>query len=293
MKNLLYIAIFLALVLDACGANDKSTSAKISATDSTSVVDSAADRVTASRDAVKTGNLRTPAEIMATKQIPILCYHRIREYKASDSRTAKDYIVPPDHFRAQMKLLADSGYKTILPDQLADHLQYGRPIPAKSVMLTFDDNVLDQMEIAKPVLDQYGFKGVFFIMTVTMNKPGYMSRDQIKQLHDAGHVIGSHTYDHQNMKKLPLEEWVKQIDKPQAQLKEIIGEEIKYFAYPFGLWKPENIPELQKRGIRAAFELTEKRDTLQPMFTIRRMIVPGDWTADRMYKVMKGSFLMR
>jgi peptidoglycan/xylan/chitin deacetylase (PgdA/CDA1 family) len=289
MKNLLFIAAVLVFVLDSCGANDQTPAEKTSVT-STPQNDSGVVIVPVSVDALSSGKARTAAEIMSTKQVPILCYHRIREFKANDSRSAKDYIVPPDHFREQMKLLADSGYKTILPDQLVDHLQFGTPIPDKSVMLTFDDNVLDQMEVAKPVLDQYGFKGVFFIMTVTMNKPGYMSRDQIKQLYDAGHVIGSHTYDHQNMKKLPVEEWVKQIDKPQTQLKEITGKEIKYFAYPFGLWKPENIPGLQQRGIRAAFELTEKRDSLQPMYTIRRMIVPGDWTAERMFKTMKGSF---
>ena len=234
--------------------------------------------------------LASAAEILARPQVPILCYHRIRPYKSTDSKRAKDYIVTPEDFRSQIKLLADSGYTTILPDQLVEYLKYGKPIPAKSVMLTFDDNVVDQMEVARPILNQYGFKGVFFIMTVTLGKPGYMSRDQVKQLHDEGNVIGSHTYDHQNMRKLPDSLWGVQVDKPQRQLKDITGEEVKYFAYPFGLWKPENIPALQKRDISAAFELTEKRDSGSPLYTIRRMIVPGEWTAEQMHKRMKSSF---
>jgi peptidoglycan/xylan/chitin deacetylase (PgdA/CDA1 family) len=189
-----------------------------------------------------------------------------------------------------MKLLSDSGYTTILPDQLVDYLRHGKPIPAKSVMLTFDDNVADQMNVARPILQQYGFKGVFFIMTVTLGKPGYMSPAQVKQLHDEGNVIGSHTYDHQNMRKLPDSLWSVQVDKPQKQLKVITGEDVKYFAYPFGLWKPENIPALQKRDITAAFELTEKRDGGNPLYTIRRMIVPGEWTAEQMHRRMKSSF---
>lgn len=287
MKNRFYILAFSLFTLASCGgAGDKEAG---SSKDSvTAVSDTSASTI---RSAARTP--ATAAEIMARTQVPILCYHRIRPFKATDSKRAKDYIVTPEDFKAQMQLLADSGYKTILPDQLMNYLQYGDPIPEKAVMLTFDDNVGDQMTVAEPILKSLGFKGVFFIMTVTLNKPGYMSREQVKQLHDEGHIIGSHTYDHQNMRKLPDSLWSVQVDKPQKQLKEITGEEVKYFAYPFGLWKPENIPALQKREIRAAFQLTEKRDTTAPLYTIRRMIVPGGWSANQMLKSMKGSFSHR
>ena len=58
------------------------------------------------------------ATILARKQVPILCYHQIRDWKASDSQSAKDYIAPVNTFKAQIKMLADSGYHSILPDQL-------------------------------------------------------------------------------------------------------------------------------------------------------------------------------
>lgn len=285
MKNYLAIVGLTLVGLYACTNSPKTEPVTI-VSDSASAQPSTAQPATSKKGA-------SSAEIMARPQVPILCYHRIRPFKASDSKRAKDYIVTPEDFRAQMKLLADSGYKTILPDQLLNYLQFGDPIPEKTVMLTFDDNVGDQMTIAQPILKELGFKGVFFIMTVTLNKPGYMSREQVKQLHDEGHVIGSHTYDHQNMRKLPDSLWAVQVDKPQKQLKDIIGEDVKYFAYPFGLWKPENIPALQKRDLKAAFQLTEKRDTTAPLYTIRRMIVPGGWSAGQMLKSMKGSFSHR
>ena len=55
---------------------------------------------------------------MAKKQVPILCYHQIRDWRPKDSKTAKDYIIPVASFKAHIKILADSGYHTILPDQL-------------------------------------------------------------------------------------------------------------------------------------------------------------------------------
>ncbi|CAN5920378.1 hypothetical protein BH24BAC1_BH24BAC1_24710 [soil metagenome] len=237
-----------------------------------------------------TGTPADAATILARKQVPILCYHRIRDWKASDGKAGKDYIVQVRDFQEQMKMLADSGYQTILPDQLQAYLNHGGPLPPKPLMLTFDDNVLDQYTVALPELQKYGFKGVFFIMTVTMGKPGYMSKAQIKELADAGHVIGSHTYDHQNVKKYQGQDWVTQIEKPSKQLEEILGQPIKYFAYPFGLWNKEAIPELQKRGFTHAYILATARDEQDPLFTIRRIIASGHWSSRTLYRSMVNSF---
>jgi len=84
------------------------------------------------------------AVVLGRKQIPILCYHQIRNWKPTDSKTAKDYIVQENDFREQMKMLADSGYHTILPDQLYQYLNTGAALPVKPIMLTFDDTDLDQ-----------------------------------------------------------------------------------------------------------------------------------------------------
>jgi peptidoglycan/xylan/chitin deacetylase (PgdA/CDA1 family) len=248
----------------------------------------------ASTTAHTTGSLNPEipdaATILARKEVPILCYHRIRDWRDSDGKAGKDYIVPVQNFKEQIKMLADSGYQTILPDQLYAYLTTGAPLPPKPVMLTFDDNVLDQYTVAVPELEKHGFKGVFFIMTVTMGKPGYMSKAQIKELADAGHVIGSHTYDHHNVKKYQGQDWVTQIEKPSKQLEEIVGQPIKYFAYPFGLWNPEAIPELQERGFSSAFILATSRDEQDPLFTIRRIIASGYWNNRTLYKSMVNSF---
>jgi peptidoglycan/xylan/chitin deacetylase (PgdA/CDA1 family) len=236
---------------------------------------------------MKVANAQT---ILARKQIPILCYHQIRDWKDSDSKTARPYIVPVDQFRAQMKALSDSGYTTILPDQLYAYLAAGIPVPEKAVMLTFDDGDKDQYTTGLPELDKYRFKGVFFIMTVSIGRSIYMTKDQIRSLSDKGHVIGSHTWDHKNVKKFEAGDWATQIEKPSRQLEEITGKPIRYFAYPFGLWKPEVIPSLKERGMVAAFQLAVKRDENDPLHTIRRIIVPGTWDGQGLIKAMKNSF---
>jgi len=234
--------------------------------------------------------MASAAEILAKKQIPILCYHQIRDWTAKDSKSAKDYITPVDVFKDQIKALSDSGYTSILPDQLYNYLVYGDELPAKPVMLTFDDNDLSQYENALPVLNKYGFKGVYFIMTVTIGRPKYMNKEQIRELFDAGNVIGNHTWDHHNVKKYEGDDWIIQLEKPKKVLEGIIGEEVADFAYPFGLWSPEILPELEKRGIRMAFILSTKRDENQPLLTIRRMIASGFWGGKTLTNVMDKTF---
>ncbi|MDP4213324.1 MAG: polysaccharide deacetylase family protein [Bacteroidota bacterium] len=231
-----------------------------------------------------------PAVILKKKQIPVLCYHQIRDWKPADSKTSRTYIVPPVAFATQMKMLADSGYHSVSPDQVYAYLITGAALPPKPIMLTFDDTDLDQFTIAYPEMKKYGFKGVFFIMTVSLGRKHYMSKDQVRQLSDEGHSIESHTWDHHNVKKYSGNDWVTQIDKPTKELESITGKAIRYFAYPFGLWNTAAIPELKKRGFLAAFQLNEKLDQTDPLYSLRRIIVPGTWNGSVLHNWIQRDF---
>lgn len=230
------------------------------------------------------------ATILGRPEVPILCYHQLRDFRPSDSKTARDYIVPVANFQEQIKLLADSGYHSILPDQLYDYLVYGKPLPSKPVIISFDDTRLDHYTIALTELNKYGFKGVFFIMTVSLNRPGYMTKEQVKQLADEGHVIGLHTWNHKNVKTFTEEDWAIQVKKPWDQLKAITGKPVDYFAYPFGLWDKSGLEKIKQHGFKAAFQLSARRDESSPLFSIRRMIIPGEWNSPTMQQRLKNSF---
>jgi peptidoglycan/xylan/chitin deacetylase (PgdA/CDA1 family) len=230
------------------------------------------------------------AAIMARKQVPILCYHQIRDWRPTDKRVDKDYIIPPAAFKAHLKMLADSGYHTILPDQLYNYLTKGTPLPSKPIMLTFDDTDVDQWDVARPEMKKYGFKGVFFIMTVSIGRKHYMSSQQIKQLSDEGNVIACHTWNHSNFKKFQGKDWEIQLDKPKKKLEDITGKQVNYFAYPFGLWSAQNLPELHKRGFKLAFQLAEKRYPADPLMTVRRILDSGFWTEKTFSNNVRHSF---
>jgi peptidoglycan/xylan/chitin deacetylase (PgdA/CDA1 family) len=224
--------------------------------------------------------------VIGRPQVPILCYHRI-----DDSRKPDDYNVTVAQFKEQMKALADSGYHTILPDQLYDYLAKGTPLPPKPFMITFDDTRKEQFTVGASEMQKYNFKGVFFVMTISINRPNYMSSEEIKQLSDGGHVIASHTLDHQNVKKLKTkEEWDRQLIKPSERIQAITGKQVNYFAYPFGLWNDTAVANIKDYSFKAAFQLTEKRSASEPLYTIRRTLVPGSWSTPNLLKRMRTMF---
>ena len=230
------------------------------------------------------------SSILAKKEVPILCYHHIRNVRAGESENMKSYSVSPAAFAEQMKALSDSGFQTILPEQLYDYLVYDGPLPPKPVMLTFDDTDEEQYSLGATEMNKYGFKGVYFIMTISMNRPRYMSKEQIKNLSDSGHAVEAHTWDHHMVTKYAGADWDTQLVKPQRQLEAITGKPVKYFAYPFGLWNQAAIPEIKSRGYKLAFILSTKRDSTEPLYTVRRMIVPGTWSTPGMMKAMRTTF---
>ncbi len=283
-KISVFIIVILALTLHS-GCGDAATQPTKIETAVASVVETPEPAPTPALPATTDA-----ATILSRTEVPILCYHQVRDYKPSDSKTAKDYIVPVDAFREQMKLLADSGYTTILPNQLHEYLVTGKELPAKPVLITFDDTRVDQYTAALPELNKHNFKAAFFIMTVSLGKPGYMSKEQVKQLADEGHTIGSHTYDHKNVKSYTVDDWVEQVQKPSQQLQTITGKPVEYFAYPFGLWNKDAIAKLKDHDFKGVFQLSAKRDENDPLFSIRRIIVPGSWSGATMLRVMKNSF---
>ena len=225
----------------------------------------------------------TPAQILAKHQVPVLCYHRI-----TDGRKG-DYTVSPATFSAHMKVLADSGYHAVSPAQLYDYLVYNKALPAKPVMITFDDSRVEHREIAAPVLEKYGFRGVFFIMTITYDKKNYMTKEQIAQLAKTGHTIGLHSWDHTMVTKYKeAGDWQKQVVAPKEKLEGIVGRPVEYWAYPNGVYDHKGAVELSKY-FRLSFSLATKRDSLQPLQSVRRIIVP-EWSAHTLLKSMHQSF---
>ncbi len=208
-------------------------------------------------------------------QIAVLAYHHF------GVPAAGEYDCPLEKFEDQLRWLKTHHYESVLPQQLIGAAAGRSTLPAHPVMFTFDDNNGEQYTDAAPLLEQYGYRGAFFIMTVTIGKRYYMKADQLKDLERRGHTIGGHTWDHRNVAILTAEELATQLNRSENDLNEVLGHKPQFMSYPFGLYTPDVVADLQKRGYQGAFRLRDPDDPkVAPQFMIHRQVIPGTWSID-------------
>jgi peptidoglycan/xylan/chitin deacetylase (PgdA/CDA1 family) len=124
------------------------------------------------------------------------------------------------------------------------------------------------------VLRRHDFVATFFVMTVVLGKPGWLTRGQVRALDRAGMTIGAHTYDHKAVPEYGGEDWETQLEQPGRELRRLLGHPVRLFAYPFGAYSIESIQHLWSAGYRVAFQLAERLDRRHPLWSVRRIIVP-------------------
>ncbi len=104
----------------------------------------------------------------------------------------------------------------------------------KKVAITFDDGPNpDYTETLLAGLKERGVYATFFLLGKEVEKYPEIVRD----IYDGGHLIGTHSYEHVNLKNLSDSAAIEQVDKTNTAIYEIIGEYPQYIRPPFGCWK--------------------------------------------------------
>jgi len=119
----------------------------------------------------------------------VITYHDISEQ-------GTDYSLTPRAFAEQMRLLHDSGWHSLTADEFDGWLR-GKPLPAHSVLITFDDGARGVWRYADPVLRRYDLHGIAFIITgfVGTHQPYYMTWQELDRLRASGRWdLEAHTY---------------------------------------------------------------------------------------------------
>jgi peptidoglycan/xylan/chitin deacetylase (PgdA/CDA1 family) len=175
------------------------------------------------------------------KRVPILMYHEISAEPVSASRLG----VAPDRFAQQLQYLHASGYHTLTAADLDAAMKSGTPLPAKPVVLTFDDGTADFYEVALPLLAEHGFTATLFATSGWMATPGgrtccrkvppgMLSWDQLRAIAGAGIEIGGHTISHPQLDQLPPDLLRKELTDSKSELESQLGQPVTGVAYPFG-----------------------------------------------------------
>lgn len=204
--------------------------------------------------------------------VPILLYHHI-----ANSENPSRYYVSPEIFEGQMAWLFDHGYTTIPISLLVNAIREGADLPAKPVIISFDDGDLDVYENAYPIMQKYGFSGVFYIITGWLDAKNMVTKAQLDEMIATGWEIGSHSVSHidltQNTDQLGY-----QINGSKHALEEALGVPVNTFAYPYGMISPAVADVVIRAGYKAGMGLgTSYQHDMGTIWYLSRMEVRSDY----------------
>jgi peptidoglycan/xylan/chitin deacetylase (PgdA/CDA1 family) len=187
-------------------------------------------------------SIQGPGEILA----PILLYHQI-----GDSLRGSQYYVTQAEFERQMFLLHAWGYHTITVKELAIAILVGAELPRNPIVLSFDDGNENTYSTAFPILQKYGFKGTSYIVYNYVGAKNFMTKDQIRELYEAGWEIGSHSISHVDLTKR-LDRQEDEIIESRRKLQILLDVPISTFAYPYGAYDHLSLYYMNFAGYLAA-----------------------------------------
>jgi glycosyltransferase involved in cell wall biosynthesis/peptidoglycan/xylan/chitin deacetylase (PgdA/CDA1 family) len=180
----------------------------------------------------------------------ILMYHRV-----TDAHPGDRLCVPVDHFARQMRYLHEQGYHAISVSQAVRWLTMGTALPARAVVITFDDGYEDNFLHAAPVLARYGFPAGFFVPSgfIASSANGRqaddrpMSWEQLRELVARGHEIGAHSIHHHRLTRLDPVEMSWEVRGSKETLAHHLQRPVESFCYPAGDYN-----DLVKRAVKAS-----------------------------------------
>lgn len=160
--------------------------------------------------------------------VPILLFHHI-----TIEQPENGYSVSLTSFKKYLDYLKENNYHTITMLQLSQVLYEGAELPLNPVIITFDDGNRNVFDNAFPLMNDYGFVGVVYVITNRINLEGFFSEDQLHQMVASGWEVGSHGRKHIDLVEQPgaLRD---EVGNSKQALEQILGREVISFAYPFG-----------------------------------------------------------
>lgn len=179
----------------------------------------------------------------------VFMYHRFGEDTVPSTNT------PLAQLDEHIKELTSGPYRVMALDEMADAVRRGSPLPDRAIAITVDDAYLSVYTEAWPRLKKAGLPFTLFVATqpIDAHTPGYMTWDQIREMHAAGVAIGGHSVTHAHLPDLTPEVQLKEMTDAQARLKAELGEVATLIAYPYGEASLETQAAARKAGFAAGF----------------------------------------
>jgi len=203
-----------------------------------------------------------------TGPVPILEYH-VLGAPAADAPYPELYVSRPD-FHRQMNWLDEHGYQAVTLEAVEDAWYHGGTLPARPVVISFDDGYRPQFTYALPELRKHGWPGVLNLKAEGSD----LYESNVRAMIGAGWELAAHTIDHSDLTTLDAAQLKRETAGARQILRREYGVPVKDFCYPAGRFDPTVIAAVEAAGYVTA--TTE---------------IPGDASRDAPYELARFEIL--
>jgi peptidoglycan/xylan/chitin deacetylase (PgdA/CDA1 family) len=190
----------------------------------------------------------------------ILAYHAIGECPHRE-RAHNCLCISTETFAKQMSFLAKSRQVVSLEDVVEGRFSGRRP----AVAITFDDGYRNILTNAAPILNRYGFAATMFVPTKWIGQRyswdagtdcfpfEIADEDDLRRAARLGIVVESHGHAHIDLGRADPLIAAEDLQMSFVRLREILGRQPRYLAYPYGRQSPATWASAAEAGFSHAF----------------------------------------
>lgn len=140
--------------------------------------------------------------------------------------------------------------------QVAAQLQ-GGACAEPPLALSFDDGHISNYVSARPLLEKYSCKAIFFVIVGRIGQsPDYMTWDQLREMAALGHTIGAHGWSHKFLTSCPDSELRMELVRSKEELETGLGMKVEALSAPHGRWDRRVALACAKAGYRRLYTST-------------------------------------
>jgi peptidoglycan/xylan/chitin deacetylase (PgdA/CDA1 family) len=216
--------------------------------------------------------------------VPVLLYHAVTEHPPA---ALERFTVHPARFAEHVGCLRDSGRVGLTVPEFAACLKGRARLPARPVLVTFDDGYADFLDAAER-LAAAAFPSTLYVTTGQLGAAGMLTRGQLQSL--GGSVeVGAHSCSHPRLDELPADRLRDEVHGSKADLEEVLQRPVRSFAYPHG----DHDRRVRQVVVDAGFDSAAavknafSHDHDDP-FAIARITVTAATTSERIARLLEG-----
>ncbi len=205
--------------------------------------------------------------------VPILMYHVIADAPAGAA--FPELFVRPTDFAAQMSWLAAHGFHAVTLHHVYEYWLRGTALPARPVVLTFDDGTLGQDTHALPVLHRLHWPGVLNLKVNALRSKYTLPAWRVRQMLAAGWELDAHTITHPDLTHVDDARLWQEVHGSRVELQGLFHVPVEFFCYPSGRYDTHVIEAVRRAGYLGATTTNYGLARPADIYTLSRVRIDG------------------